>query len=386
MKRNLLFLVMGCMFLLGACNRNKEPLPTVTQETSTQETQPQESSSPQETKGPEIGTGGDIGLNLEPAENLEAARQNLQAVIDAYIPGIVCWGDSLTLGMGGNASYPEVVRTMINNEILAGTGCEIPVVNMGIGVEDSITISARACGMPMTTIEEFTIPAQCVNVQFNFRNEEGQIPEPVLHGDTGVEYVEICGVKGTLEYLPDVAGTSGGNYLYYFKRDEAGEEVHVPVGTKILTRGYIDYNRYLPIIFMGENGGYADVNQLIRQQVSIVNASNCNSRYLIIGLTSGTAAEREPMEIAMQEKYGMNYLNARQIMSKDGASIAEIETTVFDQWMTDEGRIPGRLMSDSVHFNDDGYRVLGILVYNRLKELGYFDEVIEAVQNYRKFQ
>lgn len=386
MKKKLFFLMIGAMCFLNACKHVQQPLPTVTQETTTPEIVTQESTSVQETTGEEIATKETVELNLPPTDDKEVARANLQAVIDAYIPGIVCWGDSLTVGMGGNASYPNVVRQMINEEILSGTGCEIPVINMGIGVEDSATITARACGMPMTTLEEFTIPAQCVNVQFNFRNEEGQIPEPIIHGTTGIEYVEICGVQGTLEFLPDVAGVSGGKFLYYFKRSEAGEEVKVPAGTKILTSGYMEYKRYLPIILMGENGGYTDVEQLMRQQVSIINASENSKGYLIIGLTTGTAAEREPMEIAMQEKYGENYLNARQIISKDGAALAEIETTVFDQWMTDEGRIPGRLLSDSVHFNEDGYRVLGMLVYNQLKELGYFDEIIKEVQNYRKLQ
>lgn len=389
MKKKILGFGICALCCLGACNRLKQPLPTLPQETTSVESVTQESTestTTQEAMGMEIVTKETIEINLPTTDDKEVARENLQAVIDAYLPGIVCWGDSLTLGMGGNASYPDVVRQLINEEILAGTGCEIPVINMGIGVEDSATITARACGMPMTTIEEFTIPAQCVNVQFNFRNEEGQILEPIIHGTTGIEYVEICGVRGTLEFLPDVAGVSGGKFLYYFKRLEAGEEVKVPAGTKIYTNGYMEYKKYLPIIFMGENGGYADLDQLMRQQVSIINANENAKGYLIIGLTTGTAAEREPMEIAMQEKYGKNYLNARQIISKDGAALAEIETTVFDQWMTDEGKIPGRLLSDSVHFNGDGYRVLGMLVYNQLKELGYFDEIIEEVQNYRKFQ
>lgn len=383
MKKRMIILQVGVALILCACTRiGKVELPTVTQPEQTTSAR-EEVSTPAET---ESVTQTQAPIELPSATNIDIARENLQKTIDTYIPGIVCWGDSLTVGAGSETGYPDVVRELINTEILAGTGCEIPVINMGIGGESSATITARACGMPMITVADFTIPAECVNVPLNFRNSEGQIVEPVLYGDTGVEYVEICGVKGTFEFLPDVTGVSGGNYLYYFKRSEPGEAVMVPAGTEILTRGYQEYKDYLPIIFMGENGGFADSAQLIRQQLSIVETGKNTERYLIIGLTSGTAADRAQLEADMLQQYGDKYLNARAIMSAQGAAIAEIETTIFDQWMTDEGKVPGRLLSDSVHLNEAGYRALGIVVYNRLKELGYFDEVMEAAQTLRNLK
>lgn len=372
----------GIALILGACTKHEPVQPStpgtqpVTQEIT--ETAAQQPMQEETTQLPSI--------ELPSATNLDMARDNLQKTIDEYIPGIVCWGDSLTLGAGSPVAYPDMLLQMINEEILAGTGCEIPVVNMGIGGESSATIAARACGMPMITVSDITIPAECVNVLINFRNTEGQIVEPMLYGTAGVEYVEICGVKGTFEFLPDVAGQSGGNYLYYFKRSEPGEPVTVPAGTQILTKGYQQYKDYLPIIFMGENGGFSDSAQLIRQQQSIAAAGENKGRYLVIGITSGTAAERAQLEADMQAQYGNRYLNARAIMSAEGAAIAEIETTIFDQWMTDEGKVPGRLLSDSVHFNEAGYRALAKVIFNRLGELGYFDEVTEAADLLRSLK
>ena len=50
-------------------------------------------------------------------ENLEAITlaydADMQAV-QTYLPGIVCWGDSLTAGSSGNVSYPSTLQKYID--------------------------------------------------------------------------------------------------------------------------------------------------------------------------------------------------------------------------------------------------------------------------------
>ena len=61
-----------------------------------------------------------------------------------FLPGIICWGDSLTYGEEGDGvSFPQVLRERIAAELL-----EIPVINMGASGEDSITIAGRGGGIP----------------------------------------------------------------------------------------------------------------------------------------------------------------------------------------------------------------------------------------------
>ncbi len=327
-------------------------------------------------------------VELPVATDAQMALDNLNKTIETYMPGVVCWGDSLTLGAGSDIGYPDVLREYINSNILYDTGCEIPVIMMGVGGEDSATISARACGISMVIMDDFTIPAECTPVQIRFRTEEGRIVEPILQGDAGMEYVVINGIEGTLEYLPDVTGESGARLLYYFKRSTAGTEtVNVSAGTKIETRGYLEYKDYLPIIFMGENGGFDSSDELIRQQMAIVENGTNKLRYIIIGITSGTQESRKDLEAAMQEQYGNQYINARKMLSTDGMNEMQIETTVFDKMMMDEGKVPGRLLSgDSVHLNEAGYRYLGKIVYDRMYELGYFKEIEEAANTYRSYK
>ena len=43
----------------------------------------------------------------------------------------------------------------------------------------------------------------------------------------------------------------------------------------------------------------------------------------------------------------------------------------------------GYLMSDAVHLNEYGYRAMGMIVYERMDKLGYFDGVKNAIATYR---
>lgn len=69
-------------------------------------------------------------------------------------------------------------------------------------------------------------------------------------------------------------------------------------------------------------------------------------------------------------------------MAAQGLTDAGVECTDEDQEMIAEGMTPASLMiDDKCHFNSDGYRLIGNLIYNRMDELGYFDEVKEAINS-----
>jgi len=46
------------------------------------------------------------------------------------------------------------------------------------------------------------------------------------------------------------------------------------------------------------------------------------------------------------------------------------------------GKVPPSLLADYIHFNAKGYTVIGDLIYERMKELGYFDDLQETVKEY----
>lgn len=94
---------------------------------------------------------------------LNSSYKNTLSVIADKLPGIVCWGDSLTSGPGGNAmTYPISLQNSINNAICSAYDpvsslsdeakslvnpddykISIPVINMGVGGETTNTILGR---------------------------------------------------------------------------------------------------------------------------------------------------------------------------------------------------------------------------------------------------
>lgn len=79
------------------------------------------------------------------------------------VPGIVCWGDSLTYGYGGNGeSYPGTLQRLIDERLISG----IPVVNNGVCVEQTYTIMARAGVWPMM-VDSFVMPSGITPVEIH---------------------------------------------------------------------------------------------------------------------------------------------------------------------------------------------------------------------------
>lgn len=327
--------------------------------------------------------------------------ETVQKVMTHYLPGVVCWGDSLTAGIGGEGiTYPLVLQQLIKENILDSFNSKnivglnhglfknyeynlgiVPVVNMGVGGEDTKTIMGRNGAMPFHVKNDFQIPANTEPVEINIDGGT-----PLRQGTTGMESVEISGIPGIIDIEQESYMAS--EYKYYFHRNESGTAVEVKAGTEIITSGSGMYLDYLTIVFMGENGGYADVSELIEQQMAIVGHQTVNAeRFIIVGSHTGTEEEKSEFESAMEEEYGDKYINLRAYMSSQGIEDVkeildvEIELTEKDKKMIGQGMTPESLLSDTVHFNQYGYELIGHLIYERMDELGYFNEVKETIES-----
>ena len=61
-------------------------------------------------------------------------------------------------------------------------------------------------------------------------------------------------------------------------------------------------------------------------------------------------------------------------MSTDAMKNADLTPTQSDISAMEGGNVPPSLLStDMLHFNSDGYEIIGKLVYDRMEQLGYFD-------------
>ena len=338
-------------------------------------------------------------------EDMEAEYRKDLTTVQAYLPGIVCWGDLLTTGSAGGVSYPDTLQELIDENIadkydfrgtLENTDAltrvdwttytvEIPVVNMGSGAESSATILGRNGAVPYVVSEEFVIPAEPGSVSLKFTSENGQEVVPLTQGDVGVNNVVIAGVEGKLSLDLESYKHSSRNY-YYFTRLTPGAEVTVQPGEKIITSGSDLYRNYIPVIFMGTyDGTYSTVEELIAAQKAIIDHQTANQdRYIILGpfylknhWDHGLSTELETFETAMLQEYGDHFINVRKYLCSDGLSDAGITATAQDTKDIAKGFIPASLRSaaEDSELNAKGYKLLGQLVYNRMDKLGYFDEV-----------
>jgi len=309
----------------------------------------------------------------------------LQAVLAQYLPGIVCWGDSLTAGTGGEGiTYPLTLERLIEERLLSKNHCDVgtvPVVNMGVGGEDTRTILGRNGAVPFTVKKDFVIPAGTEPAELLI--EGGS---PLRQGAAGMESVEIGGIWGTVSIEQE--SYTAPAYRYYFARHKAGEEKPVPAGTPIISSGSMQYSDYVAVVFIGENGGYTDSAELIRQQKAIIGRQRANhDRFIIVGSHTGTAEERAESEAAMEAEYGDKYINLRKYMSEDGIDDVNellgvgMKATARDRQMMGQGMTPESLLFDTVHFNQYGYALIGHLIYERMEESGYFEEIKAAIWN-----
>lgn len=305
----------------------------------------------------------------KPVENTaELSAAALQA-----LPGIVCWGDSLTYGYGGNGeSYPATLQRLINERLVSG----IPVVNNGVCVEQTYTIMARAGVWPMLA-NKFTIPADCTPVEIHVELQNGMYTNLTAFGDAGLNPVTIAGIKGILtdDYHSDAYG------YCYFTRLEPGEELEVEGGTVIHSAGADMYGGYINVIFMGENGVYENAEDLISQYQLFIDTRGL-SRYIIIGLTTGDNSSRSDMSQKMAAYFGSKYIDMRTELVNRGPELVGLERQSGDWYNVQEGLVMGYLMSDNIHLNEYGYRAAGMILYERMDALGYFDGVKSVLAQY----
>lgn len=324
-------------------------------------------------------------------------------VLEQYMPGIVCWGDSLTTGSSGNVSYPHTLQKYLDVYIsdiydlrysldtiegMSTTDWDdykisIPVVNMGAGRENTATILGRAGVAPFVVKEDFVIPAGTESVSMAIMADDGSKVMPLVAGDGGVNPVTIAGVQGTL--TRDASTQQWSRYPYQFTRLEAGQEVTVEKGTEILTAAADDYKDYIHIVWLGTYDSAANPDKLVSNTKALLQRQTANTdRYLVIGpcaysgsWTTESSKAMDSIDSAMLQAFGDRYINLRKYLMEDGLRDAKISATSKDKTNIANGSVPSSFRSNAsgADLNGVAYELLGKLVYERMDRLGYLDEV-----------
>lgn len=350
----------------------------------------------------------------ENKDRINLIYQQHQDVLAQYLPGIVCWGDSLTTGSSGNVSYPHTLQKYLDVYIsgiydlrysldsVEGLSMldwddykiSIPVVNMGAGRENTATILGRSGVIPFVVSEEFVIPAGAESVPMAIASEDGQPVTPLIAGDGGVNPVTIAGVQGTL--TRNASAQQRNQYIYQFTRLEAGNEVIVEKGTKIHTAVTDTYQDYIHIVWLGTYDNISTPDKLVSDTKALLQRQNINTgRYLVIGpctyngsWTTVSSLVMDSIDSAMLQAFGDQYINLRKYLMEDGLRDAKLTATTQDKQSVANGNVPNSFRSNAsgADLNGVAYELLGKLVYERMDRLGYFNEIRDELKLEKSIQ
>lgn len=343
-------------------------------------------------------------LSVERQENLESIQQaydrDMQTV-QTYLPGIVCWGDSLTAGSSGNVSYPSTLQKYINTYMCdiyefystidnaqdysrldwSQYTVSIPVVNMGSGKESCATVLGRSGVSPYVVGDYFEIPAEPEAVAITIKSESGETVAPLTAGNVGVNPVTINGVEGTVTLVSE---DQGGN-AYHFTRSQAGDPIAVEPGTQIATAAAGQYRDYVHVVWIGTYDNVNKPENLVASVKQLLSRQAQNpDRYLVLGPCtvkgswSGVSANTmNAIDSAMLQEFGNHYINVRKYLMSDGMTDAGLTVSREEKTQIQQGQVPASFRSNTngADLSGTAYKLIGKLVYDRMESLGYFAEV-----------
>lgn len=320
------------------------------------------------------------------------SEEEMAEFIQKHFSGISCWGDSLTAGAGGQGTtYPNALEKLIAETFFPG----VKVTNCGVGGETSSTIASRtgAEDYKMTLGEGITIPAGTTPVEIKIAYNYCSGRQGILRqgGGNSVNPVTIAGIEGTLSLslvknAPEGAAlpTCSEEYLVYtFQRSKAGEEKTVAAGEDIVVYGSYAYDGTWCVIYIGCNGGWRSIDELIDQQEAILEAVKCpEGKYIILGNHFGTVDQYAEMDRRMAERWGDHYVPLRSYFASEqayldaGATPAELEQY---RDAREAGITSTYFLVDGVHLNATGYSLIARQIFFRMSSLGFFDEFVEEI-------
>lgn len=314
---------------------------------------------------------------------------------------IVCWGDSLTAPhcssswkgkiksmLLGDNSYPAVLQSRL--------GGEYNIVNAGVGGENTLTIMARQGAYPMTLAHDVTLYRD-ENKNYDmfvgnrdvtafYSSYNGKPVTPLLQlgwNEEAPAKMNPCYIDGQEYAFSSDSHFWKENGKYVFEYNYYIESKKKIIETKILKKGTAveTYamrhlrNAYANIFFMGQNGGFKDVADLITQYKAMIDYSRCD-KYIIVGfhkpnMCIPTIARMKEMEDSLLQAFGNHYINLREYMVTNGLKDAALTPTDVDNDSISKGQVPPQLIPDGCHFTSSGYRLLAELVRKRMVELGY---------------
>lgn len=323
---------------------------------------------------------------------------------------INCVGDSVTEGMAveghhtseyGKSPYPARLYT-----ILKDSGYNVEVNNYGHGGECFPDIVARIGGIAAVVSEELTVPDN-TRISLGKRSREngknlGTKLKLCYKDESGEDiYVYFRQMSHdtnpvTIDGTQYIMSVKDDNENLIEKRVADGKETVIPVGSILFTA-----NKRTPdvnIFYGGINDGRSlTLKKFIdfTKKCADVNGG----RYIVLGCThpifenwsdvTGETTEEKYMKYrrACVENFGIHFIDLYDEFSRHGVDMA-LESGYFKDKTKDEIECMHKKLAshiipkeftynktdeNDVHLSEEGYHVIAMLIFERIKLLGYID-------------
>lgn len=306
-----------------------------------------------------------------------------------YYPGtsdedtreIVCWGDSMTQGVGADTDEGALV-SLADGELYDTSYQSYPQVlsqltgldtyNFGVAGATSAEIAAMQGGL---TWEELEAAEKSVEVA-----DAGD-------ADANAADAGDADANAADEDDADAANVADDADADAADDADADDQPVSHIDPDVIEEGERHTGDIL-VLEIGSNGGWNnDYQVLIDQYRAMIERSGCED-YLILGDTDdpGTSvgdtsqvpftedyAPRETnWEAALREAFGDHFINMRVFLIKHGLEISGLTPTEEDVADARLGCISKQLRSDWTHLNARGYFAKAVAVYQRGVKLGYW--------------
>jgi len=292
--------------------------------------------------------------------------------IPANAPRIICWGDSITQGMGmdDGDDYPAVLQRLIGNSYR--------VLNAGAGGEQSQTIAARQGAYDIYLKADLVFEAGYGSVTLDDKNgfvlEDGTLLDinedgESFRNDLPCKKIYIAGK----EY--ELACT--GKKLQVL-RESYDKKLVLKKGSKVvLDSSNLQKGSYCEIFYVGANdeghreGDPEDVEYLINRYKAMAKRQGKNC-YMVI-VPQWANGYSEPLKKEFGDKaVDLKAEICKRVIENKGNSFSD-----KDIKEAKDGKIPTALKyenkaSDTLHLNSDGYEMMAKIIYENGVKLGYW--------------
>lgn len=315
---------------------------------------------------------------------------------------VVCWGDSLTAPIGEEHGVKGMIKDFLGKpksypfRLASLLGEEYEVINAGVAGENTLAIMARQGAYPMKLAHDVTvfknskskhdivIGSTDIPAFVSSYNDEKVTPLLQLGwNEDSPAKVNPCIIGGEYYNLKSCSDFWKEDNRFVFDYTYSISPLNNSDSSFVIKKGSIVHtyamkhlrNKYANVFFIGENGGFCDVADLIKQLKAMIAYSN-SSKYVIVSFHKPnriipTVPRMKEMEDSLSMEFGKHFINLREYMVTEGYKQENITPTKEDLDSIQKGQVPPQLLVDGLHFSGVGYKIIARVVYDKMKELGY---------------